>query len=146
MDLERSGPTHYPERSGLRRGLLPYCKNYRGAEWNAQGLFHSKASKQEKKWKHVLKILRGRDFLLINETHTNQGKTKAFDEKMHQLGFRAFWSHGGNRRAGVGILVRHEFLALFASMPPQWIDISPGEIGCLRLTGTNANLEKVIFF
>jgi len=91
--------------------------------------------------KHVLKILRGRDFLLTNETHTNQGKTKASDEKLHQLGFRAFWSHGGNRRAGVGIIVRHEFLALFASMPPQWIDISPGEIGCLQLTGSSGNLD-----
>ena len=79
--------------------------------------------------------------LLANETHSNPGKTKAFEDKLLQLGFRAFWSHGGNRRAGVGILIRHEFLALFNSMPPQWIDISPGEMACLQLTGSSGNLD-----
>ena len=99
---------------GSRR-QCPFSGDLKGGIWNAQGLFHSKASKQQEKWRRLFRIMHGKDFWIVYETHSNPAKVLAFQEKLTRLGYRAFWTHGTNRRAGVGILVKHMFLASFTA-------------------------------
>ena len=56
-------------------------------------------------------------------------------------GFRPFWSHGGNRRAGVGILVSLDLLKKFSLSPLCWVQINEGEAAILRLQGDEGNLD-----
>ncbi len=79
-------------------GGIPFCGNYRGAIWNSQSLFHSKSSKQARKWLRILKLLGHRDFIMISETHSLPGKVKVVETMLSRLGLTAFWSHGTSRR------------------------------------------------
>ena len=56
-------------------------------------------------------------------------------------GIRAFWSHGGNRRAGVGILLNQKFLDEFKTQAPEWGEIAVGEAAMLQLQGEEGNLD-----
>ena len=132
---------HQGTLSQLAPGDIPYHGDYRGALWNAQGLFHSKAQKQAKKWKLVYSILQSRDFLLLSETHGTPGRVRAVVDRLSQIGFRAFWSHATSHRAGVAVLIRHDFLKKFSASPPQWSELVPGELACLHLRGQDGNLD-----
>ena len=120
---------------------MSYGGNYRGALWNAQALFSRKAQRQELKLNKVVDLLKVQDFVLVSETHSTEGKIQAEQYRFEQLGFTCYWSHGGHRRAGVGIIIRNSFLREFDATPPQWIDISPGEAGVLRLSGPKGQLD-----
>ena len=134
-------PCRHGTSSNLAPGDIPYHGDYRGTLWNAQGLFHSKSRKQAKKWRLVFKLLQSRDFLFLSETHSTPGKIRAVDERISQFGFRAFWSHATSHRAGVAILIGHDFLKKFSSGPPQWSELVPGELACLHLRGQEGNLD-----
>ena len=139
-----------PELMGPRvpssSSSVPFRGVYSGGLWNAQGLFASKSSVQHRKWDKVWKLSEGRDFIMVTETHSNAGKVKAKSDIITSLNFRAWWSHGTNRRAGVGILVRNSFLQQFSSKPPQWIHIQKGEAAVLRLSGPSGDLDLFVSY
>ena len=89
----------------------------------------------------ALELLRHQDFLLVSETHSTIGKVRAVEHRLGQQGLRAYWSHGGHRRAGVGIIIRDSFLNSFNSSPPVSVDVAPGEVGILRLTGPQGQMD-----
>ena len=120
---------------------MPYCGSYRGALWNAQALFSRQPSKHEKKMNKVVELMRHQDFMFISETHSTIGKVRALEHRLEQLGLSAWWSHGGHRRAGTGVIIKNSFLSEFSSAPPTWLDISPGEAGILRLSGSKGQLD-----
>ncbi len=76
--------------SSTTQAYSPYRGSYDGCLWNAQGLFASKASVQNKKWDKVWDTLRYRDFGIISETHSNVGKCWAKRDIIAAHGFRAF--------------------------------------------------------
>ena len=84
---------------------MPYAGNYRGVLWNAQALFSRKPSRQQLKVNKVLDLLRDQDFALVCETHSTKGKALEA-HRFNQLGYTCFWSHGGHRRAGVGVIIK----------------------------------------
>ncbi len=120
---------------------MAFRGSYRGSLWNAQGLFARKAAKHEAKWAKVMNLLRHRDFLIVTETHSTVGKALAEEDRLRRAGFQAFWSHGGHRRAGVGIIIRSTFLDRFQSYEPRWLEGVIGEAATLQLHGLEGNLD-----
>ena len=120
---------------------MPYAGNYRGVLWNAQALFSRKPSRQQLKVNKVLDLLRDQDFALVCETHSTKGKAQAEAHRFNQLGYTCFWSHGGHKRAGVGVIIKNTFLQQFDLAAPRWIQISPGEAAVLQLAGPNGQLD-----
>ena len=56
--------------------------------------------------------------------------------------FSAFWSHAGNRRGGVGVIIRKDFLKRFPHSTPDWQDdFAPGAAARLSLSGPEGDLD-----
>ena len=60
--------------------------------------------------RYVERLLVGRDFVLLTETHGTEGEGLAARLPDGVVGF---WAPGTNRRAGVAILVKQSFLDQF---------------------------------
>ena len=61
------------------------------------------------------------DLLAVIDTHSNFGKSKAV---RIPFGLAAFWSHGSNYQAGVGLLIKEDFLAKFNPVSERdWYEI-----------------------
>ena len=88
----------------------PYSGDYRGATWNTQALFAASCRKQFPKRRLARKLIHQHDFVCLQETHGQEGKTLAFNLPD---GHVAFWSNGSTRQAGVGIVLKHDFLKKF---------------------------------
>ena len=58
----------------------------------------------------VLELLLHQDFVFISEAHCTEGKVQAIEHRLEFMGYESFWSHGGHRRAGVGIILKKSFL------------------------------------
>ena len=132
------------EMAALRSRMeadMAYTGSYRGAIWNAQGFLACKPTKYDKKLKKILSLLRNADFLMINETHSTQGKAAAMDTILTKYGLTARWSHGGSRRGGVAVIIKNTFLEKFRSNEPQWFDIEAGTAAIMRLQGKEGNLD-----
>eukprot|EP00973_Karenia_brevis_P070911 9855441-Karenia_brevis.AAC.1 len=82
-----------------------------------------------------------RDFIILTETHGIDGKALVVEERLRQAGYMAYWSHGTTRRAGVAIIIKQSFIEKFRRLPPQWVEISTGEIACLHLYGPEGDLD-----
>ena len=118
----------------------PFHGNFRGACWNAQGLYHANAAKQRDKWARIKQLLNTHDFLLVSETHSTPGKAHAASAMLARQGLRAYWSHATTRRAGVAIIIKDLFLRQFTTAPPHHREIVPGEINELTLHGPQGHL------
>ena len=115
--------------------------SFKGALWNAQGLFARMANKQEAKWTRVHKLMIFHDCVISNESHSTLGKAQAQREMLRKNGITTYWPHADHRRAGVGILIKDKFLAQFRAHEPQWVEIQEGEAGPVRLQGEHGNLD-----
>jgi hypothetical protein len=89
----------------------------------------------------VFEVLLHQDFVFISEAHCTKGKVQAIEHRLDMMGYESFWSHGGHRRAGVGIILKKSFLKKFPCARPRWIDISCGKAAVLRLQGPLGNLD-----
>ena len=99
----------------------------------------TKTQLQVKKGDYLSKLIDSHDFGMVYETHGTKGKEGAY---IAPTGCTAFWSHLSAQRAGIGILVRKEFLALFATTKDSdWEEIEPGRLARLRLRGPQGNLD-----
>jgi len=83
---------------------------------------------------------------LVAETHSSEGKACAVRQRLAQHGLKAFWSHGGNHRAGIGIIIRLSFLEKFQLADPKWFESVEGEAGVLRVRGSQGNLDLFSFY
>ena len=140
QEQRQASQSGYSKEATSHPTTFAYTGNYRGALWNAQGLFASKACQQQKKFGELIRLMIGRDFIFISEAHSNAEKAKVKKRYLQQAGLVAFWSHGTNARAGIGIVVRQTFLDQF-DKNPAWDQVSKGEAGILRLKGPNGNLD-----
>ena len=68
---------------------------------------------QAQKGSYLATLINSHDFGMVYETHGTPGKGKAY---ITPTGSIAFWSHLSAQRAGIGILIRIDFLTQFASI------------------------------
>ena len=95
-----------PEGTSLTGGPdveMQFTGEFRGYPWNSQALFARRAARQHAKRRHVSKLAQNHDFVAIQETHSTDGKTKAFQNLVRMS---SFWSHGSTHQAGVGLLAK----------------------------------------
>ena len=122
-------------RSTFEETHVAFYGNFQGSLWNAQGLFAAKPRKRDAKWRHLWAALGHRDFAIISETHSTIANANAIKSYLQSKGYTAWWSHLGHRRAGVGIIVKNEYLTKFSSFKPECQIIKEGEAAALRLKG-----------
>jgi len=134
---EQEGQLEGGEKRKRRR--IPFAGAFEGFSWNSQALFASKASKQRKKTKHAIRLLRNRDFGIFQETHSTKGAALV---KATPRGFRSFWAHGSRSQAGVGLVISLSFLQQFDPVKEEdWEIIVPGRAAVLRLNGFQGSLD-----
>jgi len=93
---------------------------------------------REDKIQYILKLMKHRDFLGITETHGTAGEVENISWPGDMEGF---WSPGSTSQAGVGIVVKKEFLARFCFSVPVFDPVIPGRLGVLRLSGEQGDLD-----
>ena len=67
-----------------------YAGNYEGLVSNTQGLFAADAGKQDRKWAQLWKRGKGKDIIIVNETHSSRAKCTAKEQHISNQGYRAF--------------------------------------------------------
>ena len=94
---------------------------------------------QDRKGHYLNTLITSHDFGMIYETHGTAGKAEAYTVP---TGCTAFWSHLTAGRAGVGILVRDDFLTRFAPIKADdWEEFEAGRLARLQLRGPDGNLD-----
>ena len=85
------------------------------------------------------------DFVGAQETHGAEGKLKAVTPHSSCC---ALWSHGESQRAGIGLIVKEEFLNKFNLMDTanDWLELVPGRVGMLRLDGPSGALDLAVVY
>jgi exonuclease III len=96
--------------------------------------------RQARKSGHLHRILGHKpDFVMLQETHATDGSVLTWKPPE---GYQLHYLNGTASIAGVGILIRHSFLANFDTpLSLQLDDIVPGRIGRLRLHGSEGDLD-----
>ena len=116
----------------------PYVGDYRGASWNAQGFFATRAGSHAAKRRFLAQLLTRADFVMLSETHGTAGSQAAFTDIPET---RAFWSAGTAARGGVGIIIKLDFLRRFSADAPCWTELVQGRVGRLSLRGPDGALD-----
>ena len=90
--------------------------------------------------KKAVKLATKNDFVVISEAHCMQGRADALRLPAH---LTAFWSDGTAGQAGVGLIVKRQFLELFnpVDMDTDWVQIEPGRVAVLRLNGKHGSMD-----
>ena len=132
-------PVHLPVAK------FPFHLDYTGGWWNAQALFASDPSLQERKQQHMWSLLNRVDFAGMAETHGTDGHATACTLPDSS---DFFWSHGETRfNAGVGLAVKKSFLQHFnPPSPTDWCEMEPGRLAKLPLRGPNGSLDLVVAY
>ncbi len=130
---------------GITRGQ--YRGAFRSIVWNAQALFcdsnAQNAARMEEKMGYLRRLLDQADIVMITEAHGTDGGNRAWRPP---IGSRAWWSAGPTTgHAGVGIILRLDFLADF-SEEPKWSVIWPGRVAMLSLQGPNGALDIIVSY
>ena len=92
----------------------PFFGDFRGCTWNSQAFFCKKISKYSQNLSILRHMLDNHDFRGLQETHSTAGRARALDQELGE-GFASFWSHLTKRSAGIGLIVKQEFLNQFTS-------------------------------
>ena len=122
----------------------PFYGDYSGVSWNSQAFFATECPLQEAKQHYANQIFEKRDFLGLVETHSNRGKVLA---ARAQPGCQSFWSHGTNRQAGVGLLIKDAFARRFNPIAPtDWVEVEPGRAAKLSMRGPAGALDIFIVY
>jgi len=123
----------------------PFHGNYKAFSWNSQALFAAKCRSQFAKRNKANGLLNSHDFGMYQETHSQEGRIRA-----HRLppNTCAIWAHGSTRQAGIGIALKHEFLANFDTVIPDldFEEVVSGRIAILHLHGPQGNLDIVCVY
>ena len=84
-------------------------------------------------------------FVGLQETHSTQG---GVDAATHLSRTLAFWSHGTSHQAGVGLVLRDDFLKQFNQCDTEtdWEEVVPGRVAILHLRGPTGSLDIVIAY
>ena len=100
--------------------------------------------RHEAKDRYVRRLLRKRDFVGITEAHVLEGVAVAWSCPSD---CRCWFSPGTQRRAGVGLVVKLDFLKQFdAPRREDWIETVPGRAAVLRLRGPAGALDLHIAY
>ncbi len=92
----------------LRRLLVPIELTWPIAYLReSEAPFARDPARHFRKMAYAERILRGRDFIFVSETHNSE--EGGLFARM-PTGVRGYWSAGTSRRAGVGIMIRQSFL------------------------------------
>ena len=118
----------------------PFQGDFAGSSWNATALFASKAHRQRPKMRKTIQVVSKHDFLVVQEAHCLEGRADALQLPAE---FTAFWSDCTAKAAGIGILLKRDFLSRFNAVVKSrgWIEIIPGYVAILKLHGPEGNLD-----
>jgi len=143
---QRRGTPHpIRQPSALPPANIPYTGDYKGCVWNGQALFAYKTRKHQAKRDLTWKLFRQHDFTGVLETHGSQGTVDAATMPDNCI---PFWTHGTTHQAGIGLLLKQEFLNKFNPVNPErdWNPIVPGRVGILSLQGSLGSLDIVVAY
>lgn len=143
QERDSDEPPLGPPRLMLRPVPVPEsAAGYRGATWNAQGFFACDLHRQHAKRRLLHSLLRGHDFVGLQETHTTEGSSAGV-----QLpdGVVSLWSHGTRRQGGVALLVQAAFLCRCSPVAREdWEEILLGRLVVLHLRGLGGALSVAV--
>ena len=109
-----------PISGRIRRGQ--FSLDYNAALWNAQALFAADPFKHTNKAAYVSKLMLHADFGMFTEAHGTNAGNRAWKGPLHTT---SWWSCGASTgHAGVGIIVKNEFLENFAPGPEIRSDLA----------------------
>ena len=118
--------------------------DFNGSAWNGQALLATHGGQQHAKMRRATQLAKSHDFLAASDTHSNLGKTRALNIPPD---LKAFWSHGTNYQAGIGLMLRNEFLDKFnPCLPTDWQEIEPGRSAILHLKGPQVAIDIVVIY
>ena len=119
---------------------VPFVGEFRCATWNTQALFAASTHKQFKKRNRARALITKNDFVCLQETHAQEGRTLAFNLPNDTC---AVWANGTPRQGGVGIVLKHSFLKMFDTVDPDrdFEVIEGGRVAVLHLVGPYGNLD-----
>ena len=130
--------------SDLPAADMPFKGDLRGCTWNTQALFARRAVRHHCKLRHVKRLANEHDFVALQETHSTKGGTDAL---RLPTGFTPFWSHGTTTRAGIGLIVKDDFLRNFNHpRDGDWIEVVPSWAAILRLSGSQGSLDICVVY
>ena len=114
--------------------------DFAGCSWNPGALFHQKAIRRKDKFTQLHKLINKHDFAIIQETHSLEGRTDLLELRGEHT---AFWSDCTAAAAGVGIILKSDFLKRFNKIDPikDWVQIKKGYVAVLKLRGPEGNLD-----
>ena len=139
-----STPPPAPNSAPLSPAAMQFTGSFKGATWNTQALFARRSERQHCKRRHAMKLIQSYDFVGLQETHSTDGAVKAMSMP---TGIRPFWSHGSTRKAGIGLLVKEQFLLNFnAVTDDSWEEVEPGRAAVLRLRGPQGALDIFVLY
>ena len=120
----------------------PYCGDFNGGSWNSQALFAASCHKQFAKRGKATYLANRHDFWCYEETHAQEGRTLAYNPPN---GTCALWANGSTRQAGIGIVLKYDFLKKFdaINLDHDFIEVVPGRIAILHLKGPQGNLDII---
>ena len=84
-----------------------YTGDWAISSWNAQGLMATESIRHHEKMRRARNLFSTQDVLVLQETHGTVGKCKAARITADS---KAWWSHGEDGSAGVGIWIKHSFI------------------------------------
>ena len=89
-------------------------------------------------------MLRGNDFGGLLETH---GTTGTVETAILPRNYKFFWAHGTSQQAGVGLVLKDEFLGSFNPvLDSDWRTLVPGGVGRLQLRGVKGVLDFYVLY
>ena len=108
------------------------------------GLLRGPRKRTTQQARTCLRLLANHDFIGLGETHNNPGKVQA---AFIPPGARAFWFHGANAQAGIGLLVKESFLSnLNPCTDDDWEQVEPGRVARLSLRGPQGSLDVWVLY
>ena len=121
-----------------------YAGDFTVTVWNSQALFAADPVRHHVKTCYVSKLMATSDILLISEAHGTDTGNASWRGPPRTT---SWWSCGSTTgHAGVGIVLKNEFLANFLPNP-RFDVIWPGRAACLRLRSNRGSLDIwVVYF
>ncbi len=123
---------------------MPFTGDFTGTSWNSQALFARRSDRHHPTLRHTKQLIRTHNFCALQETHGAVGRS---DVLPLPAGVRSFWSHDTTRTAGVGLLVKDDFLSSFNPVKAHdWEDVEDGRAAVLRLRGPRGCLDVFVLY
>jgi len=122
----------------------PFVGDFKGRAWNSQALFAALPHRHRAKKGHALKLMKGADFGIFEETHGETGSDRTLSLPK---GIRAFWAHNSAQEDGLALWAHTSFLEQFNPVQEDdWEIIMPGRVAILRLNGALGSLDLVAVY